>query len=740
MLKEHSSGDLLARLKEPVELDREALARMEGKPHPLEGLESPERVEGYPRYRVHGGRLEALKVEGKGEHRTFAYYPLANFAARIVRQVRLEDGTGEAETLLEIEGWLASGKRLPLARVRASEFAGMGWVAREWGAEAVLLPGNAVKDHARYAIQVLSLDSLRAGVVYRHLGWARIDGVPVYLHAGGGIGPEGAVEGLEVEPGRALEAFALPEPPEGLRERAAWEGVLGVWPRLAPPEAAWPLLLYTLGAPLGPAPFALYLAGPTGARKTSIALVAQNLFAPGLDAPPLGWEATANALEGAAFSAKDALLLVDDYAPPSDRNKQRDLEARAQRLLRAQGNGVGRLRMRADGSLSPDRPPRGSLLITGEDLPPGHSIRARTLVLELERGAVDLGALSEAQALAREGVLAQALAAWVRYLAGGLEARQASLRKRLEELRPHYPFPHGRTTDAAARLHAVFELLREYWAALGLRVEAEPVLEALRLAASRQEEYQRDADPVDRFPHLLLAVLHSGRGHLADLKGAEEGEPPKDAHLWGWEWQANLSANPDAPLGRWVPRGPSLGWVPEDPQVHGVYLNPESAYAAISRLAAENGYGLPTPRTLWKRLGERGLLHTALEGGETRYLVRVRVGGRLTRVAHLRGLYLTETGNTGNKADFADNEGKNLVPGNSGVPGNPGTTFGHGDAVPDFPGTKDLPGTTETPSRTGQTPPVPGVPGFPGTYPPDTSHSEDWGEAPAHEEVDEWSP
>ncbi|WP_234554980.1 hypothetical protein [Thermus caliditerrae] len=723
----------LAGLLEPQEVDPETLAHLEGKPHPLEELESPERVEGRPRYRVHGGRLEALRVEGRGENRTFTYYPLGNFAARIAREVVLDDGV-ERETLFEVVGYLEDGARLPLARVRATEFATMGWPIREWGARVILPPGQGVKDILRAAIQSISQGGLKRGVIYRHLGWTTMDGVPVYLHAGGGIGPEGAVGGLEVEPGRILELFALPEPPEGMEEVRVWKALLEVWPRLAPPEVVWPLLLYALGAPLGHAPFALYLAGPTGARKTSLALVAQNLFAPGLDAPPLGWEATANALEGAAFAAKDSVLLVDDYAPSGDEHKRRELAAKAARLIRNQGNQTGRARMRADGTLAPDRPPRGSLLITGEDLPPGHSIRARSFVLELPRGAVDLGALSEAQALAREGVLARALAAWVRYLAEGLEGYRKRLRSQVEELRPHYPFPHGRTTDAAARLHATLELLEGYWATLDLEVGREAVLAALKGAAARQEEYQKDADPVERFPSLLLSALAAGRAHLEDLQGQEEGEPPKDPHLWGWEWQANLSGHPEAASGRWVPRGPAIGWVPENPEVRGLYLNPEATYAVLSRLATENGEGLPSPRTLWKRLGERGVLHTAQEGGETRYLVRVRVGGRLTRVAHLRGSYLAETGNTGNRGHFADNEGRNLVPGNFGVPGRPGTDLQHGDAVPGEPGTANLPGTAQTPSRTAQTPSVPGVPGNPELYPPRTLHgAEGWGEVPDEE-------
>ncbi|MGF5789690.1 hypothetical protein ACQE81_28300, partial [Klebsiella pneumoniae] len=74
--------------------------------HPLDGLTTRESVDGtHPRYRVRGGRLEAARVEGRGESRSVSYFPLGNFAAVIRREVALTDGV-EAEHHLEVEGYL----------------------------------------------------------------------------------------------------------------------------------------------------------------------------------------------------------------------------------------------------------------------------------------------------------------------------------------------------------------------------------------------------------------------------------------------------------------------------------------------------------------------------------------------------------------------------------------------------------------------------------------------------------
>lgn len=688
-------------------LTEEDLARLEGKVHPLEGLEGGEWVNGAPRYRVHNGQVEVARVEGRGEHREVVYTPLANFAAVITRQVWVDDGSGEPEKIYEIKGYLATGEPLPLARVRASEFSGMGWVGREWGALAVVRPGQAVKDQLRAAIQFLSLArGIQGARVFRHTGWTEVEGQPIYIHAGGGIGPEGEVKGLEVELPPALGSFYLPAPPQDAAE--VWAAVLDAWGKVAPAELAIPLLAYALTAPLGPTPFAAYLAGPTGARKTSLALVAQAFFGAGFTEPPAGWEATPNALEGLTFTAKDALLLVDDFAPNSDFHKGRELEAKAQRLIRAQGNRTGRTRMRADGTLAPDRPPRGALLITGEDLPPGHSVRARLLVMEVERGAIDLGTLTRLQRMAREGALASAMAAWIRHLAGlgGERGVAPWLRERVEALRPTYAVAHGRTTDALARLHATLERFRAFLAGLGVAFQLDAAVEALQALGAKQEEIQRDADPVARFRSLLAALLQTGRAYL---RPAGPEVVPVNPDLYGWR-----ERNPG--VGDWAPGGAAIGWVGGNGEV---YLDPLPAYRELRAFAYETGTPLPSERILWKRLAEAGEIASAVEGGEVRYKVRARVGGANRRVIKLDPLYPQKTGNTGNTSDFSVQDEENPVPGNPGVPGRTGNGKAVGDGVPGATGNTRVTGNRESAVRDAKTEAVPGVPGnLEGGYPP----------------------
>ena len=50
--------------------------------------------------------------------------------------------------------------------------------------------------------------------------------------------------------------------------------------------------------------------------KSELAALCQQHYAPEMDSRHLiGWHSTGNSLETMAFAAKDALLVVDDFAP-----------------------------------------------------------------------------------------------------------------------------------------------------------------------------------------------------------------------------------------------------------------------------------------------------------------------------------------------------------------------------------------------------------------------------------------
>lgn len=556
-------------------------------------------------------------------------HPLANFAARIVREEIRDDGV-ERHLFLRIEGQLQGGRPLVPLEVASERFASLSWVLGEWGAPAVIYAGQT-HDHLRAAIQMISGTPPREHV-YTHLGWREIDGESVYLHVGGAIGSAGSVPDVKVMPPGALDRYELPDPPEGEELRECVLASLGLL-KTAPDRISIVVFAAIYRSVLGSALFTIFLVGFTGAGKSVLAALAQAHFGRDFDLShlPESWSSTENAIEGVAFAAKDALLIVDDFAPEGGRFDTAALQRKASRVLRAQGNRSGRSRMRPDGSLRPSREPRGLILSTGEDLPSSQSVRARCVVVDVGQPDVLWDEVSTCQEAAREGRLAGALAGFLRWVADQREEALGRLTKGVSEWR-EASLEHRRSAESLGQLEAAFLVFLDFAKAVGAIDESEVTelkdraLGAFLTVGRAQAQHQRAADPVLRFLDLLAAALASGSAHVAD---AGSGGPPSvDAKRWGWSG--------DEPSGR------RIGWVDGDD----LYLLPDVAYGVAEDLAAKQNLSLGLlAQTLWKRINERSLLKTHQSG---RLTIQPCIGGYRQRVLHFRSDVLhSETGVSG---------------------------------------------------------------------------------------------
>jgi hypothetical protein len=538
---------------------------------------------------------------------------LCNFTAEIVKDIKRDDGSGCAERRFVVEGSFGR------AEVPAERFDNMAWVARDFGGRAVMTPGPHHREHLAAAIKTLS--QIVEHTVYTHLGWRKIGDRLVYLHAGGAIGAEGPLEGVEVDPGAALAEFELPSPPRDLK--AAVLASLGIL-KVAPPTIAIPLFAAIYRAPLGefaPATLSVFLSGTTGVYKTELAKLVQAHFGP--SRPPANWGSTPNSLERIAYLAKDAVLVVDDFAPRGTTHDVARLHAAAERLLRGQANRAGRHRMNADATLRPEMYPRGLIVATGEDVPSGHSLRARMVVVEVGAGDVDVAALTAMQATAEAGALAEALAGYVSWLA----RQKNSFAARERNLRAEARGPHARTPENVAALMLGVETAFRFATDVGAiepaeaaRLKSEAWSTLLGLAEA-QAAFLRTESPIERFVSLITAVVSSCRGHIASVDADE----PTSAESLGWREVARDREG--APILRG--QGRCIGWI----KGNDLYLEPNAAYAEAQELARVQHATIPVAQqTLWKRLDEQGLLKSKDPG---RHTTKKQVAGTRMRVIHL---------------------------------------------------------------------------------------------------------
>lgn len=533
---------------------------------------------------------------------------LCNFIARITQETRIHDGlsvqtrftiTGqmlpprEPGTLPNINPTPTEPIDLPPVEIDSADFASMQWVVPNWGIRCVILPGNLVKDHMRAAFQYASTPAQR--IIYKHLGWTTIDGKRSFLHAGGALSASGNDSSVNLLLPPELARFKL-EPTVDVKDAARASLQLL---NLAPPAVAWALLGATFAPVLGPCDFAVHVTGRTGTFKSELASLYQSHYGSEMDSRhlPGSWSSTANALEAQAFLAANVLFVVDDFIPNGTSWQVRAYQATADKIIRAQGNQAGRARLTDQSSLQMTMYPRGLILSTGEDVPEGHSVRARMMICELSPDDISPKKLSAAQK--NRLLYSTTMFHYVRYLARNSIVVSEDA---IEEIRNRFlNVGHTRTpTMVAALLFSIRQFLT--WCAHievitstkanSLYATAEKTIAGL---AEQQAQYLEVADPVEIFINALRTVLASGHGHIRSLPGGI----PRNPVLLGW---TTLDNGNDMPT--YKSQGPTIGWVNWDERA--LYIDINAGYNII-RKSAGNDVTL-TKQTLLKRLKDAGQL------------------------------------------------------------------------------------------------------------------------------------
>jgi len=552
---------------------------------------------------------------------------LTNFQASIVTNICLDDGV-ETKREFQIQCEL-TGRQFEFT-IPAARFAPMDWPIEQMGPQAITFPTQ--KDYARTAIQSYSMGAEERSI-YTHSGWRNVDGRWLFLHAGGAVAAAGDFPGVHVRLPGALARYelCLPSTPEAMVAAVA-SSLKFV--ELIPASIGFPVMAAIARAAFGGADFALHIAGETGAFKSELAALAQQFFGTGMDRMhlPGSWSSTGNSLETLAFHAKDVLVVIDDFAPQGNTADIARYHAAADRVFRAAGNQSGRGRLDSTARLREPKPPRGLVLSTGEDIPRGHSIRARLLILELSKGLITTAVLGECQAAASAGDYVQALTGFLQWMASRLDSLRLALERRVIDLRASAlrDPAHARTPDIIANLQGAFELYLEFARECG-SIDADQserltnaCWRSLRAAAIAQAKHHAASEPAARFVALLRACLSSGQAHLAARDGGVPQQSPEDC---GWRREG----------GEWSSRGKCIGWVDES----AIYIEPTAAYQVVQIAGRDIGESMSvSEQTLKKRLRERGLLASTDERRETITIRRVLAGSKKDVLHFLRDTLL----------------------------------------------------------------------------------------------------
>jgi hypothetical protein len=275
------------------------------------------------------------------------------------------------------------------------------------------------------------------------------------------------------------------------------------------------------------------------------------------------------------------------------------------------------------------------------------------LILDFPRDGMHWDKLSACQSDAAEGRYAQAMAAYLHWLAPRYEVIQRALPDKIRAMRQEFSIAtqHQRTPEAIANLLVGLSYFLEFAQEVGALTAAackdrwDLARVILEDVAHAQVGHHDEDKPAQRFVDLLRGALTSGKAHIADITGHAPRSCPE---AFGWRGQATRvdHGNNDLAMstGR-TPLGALIGWVEGDD----LYLEPESTYGIVQAMARDQQQPLPiTKRMLQKSLSEAGTLKSTDKGkSRDTYTIRKTCGGVQHRpVLHLWSHMLT--GVTGN--------------------------------------------------------------------------------------------
>ena len=474
---------------------------------------------------------------------------LCNFIAVPIRVITRDDGA-QTRSLIEIKGWGAGGKALPLTQVEAGDFGSMGWIAKAWDIAASIQPGTQIKDQVRYAIAEAGRMTVQRETEYAHTGWRKMAEGWCYLHGDGAIGKEDARSSL---PG-ALNRYGLSKG-QAYTKQAGFAIGLSLMEAMTD-EISVPLLASAYLAPLTemllqkqiPPSFALFLYGVSGSLKSTAAAMALSHFGAFDEKTPVAsFKDTGNSAREKAFCLKDSMIWVDDYHPVTGQQEKRRMDTMAQDLARAFGDHAERGRLNADRTLQISRPPRCLCLMTGEDLPGiGASGLARFFIIDVKKGDIPITpALTQLQDAIRAGALQSAMRGYIQKLRGSFEKLPDLLAQEFLQLRQEAgkrlgDGAHGRSAAAIAHLMLGWKMMLAYGQEMGMLEAdgAEKLMDRgwtalLQESARHGKEAQEDA-PEMRYLQAISEMLASRQCYVIDQTPGAPHTSTEKPGMIGW--------------------------------------------------------------------------------------------------------------------------------------------------------------------------------------------------------------
>lgn len=518
---------------------------------------------------------------------------ICNFAPYITSEVKISDGE-ESNRYIKMSGILYNGDTLDEITVSSDEFSSLNWITRLWGFRCNIEPGYNKKELLRNAIQKTARRS-EDKCIYTHTGWRKIKGEWFYLL------PNCSKFSVQLDNKLSNYGFNTKEP---LIKDVHSLDFIDL--NFVPKGVAYCLIGFVFLTPLNEffkqAGFepktVLGLFAKTSVRKSSIAALMLSHFGNfSPDSMPQSFGDTTNSIINIPYYLKDCLSVVDDFHPTSKSDEIVKNQS-AQALMRAIGDRVGKGRLRADGTNLPSHPPRGNIMITGEQVPDiTESGLARLVILWLNSNDVNREQISIFQHQAREGCFRKEMEEYINWI------------------KKTYLGSEDRTHELVTHLQSSFEFEREdfiHWLENNSISCHGRIPEAftwfyigLSFYLSFLQQHYSLSDEIKEM-HLCeaLSQFHKLAAQQASIISKE-----KPTEIWWNKFKSLLDSNKiylsDRNTAELKQNSTLVGYIDQDY----VYLLTDPAYQTVKRLCEEQGENFPvTLDTLKIHLFDEGYI------------------------------------------------------------------------------------------------------------------------------------
>lgn len=449
---------------------------------------------------------------------------LCNMVIIPVSQLIITDGIHE-EKYLELTGVLNGNRKLPNVKVKLHDLRNSNWIENRWGIQCILYPISKCYEKILCAIKLACKD-IETKSIYKTIGWSKIGENYFYLHGRGAIGKESSVLVHE-----SLNKFTLVVD-ERVNKNKVYKKSLQLL-EIAPIDVTLPLFCFTILSTINTllklnnleTKFTLWLYGETGSRKTTLANLFFNIFnqqiAPEI---PANFKDTKTALEIKMCEYKDCVLLVDDYHPTDKLSEKKDMEDKAEFILRMYGDRIKKSRSNINLTKQREFMTRGLCAITAEDAISIQSNMARCISVPLERNCVDLEKLTEFQR--NPLIFPTAIYNFISWLTNYINREKGLPNLDLDWFREKYRNTdiHARLIDSVWSLKYAYYLYLSYGVNIG-KLEVEEVGERLKIAETifirliqKQHTEMKTENPVSMYLNTIEELITSNQMPLNKLR------------------------------------------------------------------------------------------------------------------------------------------------------------------------------------------------------------------------------